>query len=107
MRVMAATSPVEQARNVVGGRFTLDGGIGCQNHFLDPERVHPCGETVQGQIFRTHPVDRRQPAIEDEVAAAKAAGLFNRQYVRGRLHHAQELVVPVLIGAQAALTGFR
>ena len=91
-----------ELREVVGGRFAFHGRIGGDDEFPDIAFGEARSETIQTQLARTDPIQRRQPALQHKIQSAIARGLLDRESVGWRFDRAQQTCVARRTGADRA-----
>ena len=89
-------------REIVRRSLAFHRGIGGDDQLLHLAFGQARGQPVQAEFARTDAVQRTQAPLQDEVQAAIAGGLLDRQPVRRRLHHAQQVRVARAAGAGGA-----
>src|SRR5690606_8063822 len=82
--------------------LAFDREIGGQHHLGDAPFDHVALEPADRQLFGADAVQGRQVSHEHEIDAPERTGLLDGLEVRRRLHHAQELLVAPLVGADPA-----
>ena len=89
----------QQLGNVVCGRLAFHRRVGGQDHFGKSALCFDARHQLRNADgFRAQAVQRRQMALEHEVAAA-VAGLLHRVHIHRPFHHAQQRVVAARVGA--------
>ena len=91
--------------NIVRRGLPFERRIHGQHDFVDAAFLDPAQELVDGQVFRPHPVERRQPAAKHMITAVEQPGTIQRPEVRHFLHHAERTRIAARIGADAARVG--
>lgn len=96
-----------QLSEEVGGRLSFHRRIGRENQLPDRTLVQNCFELPDAQLLGSDSIERRQVAHENEVPAAVAARLFDRDNVRGRLNDTQQGGITMGRGTSRANRLFR